>query len=569
MPGAETMPFNRIRFGSGLITLTAVVFVPLVAFAEESGETIAPGLRGGLGTADWLVVILYMAGMIGVGVYYARRTKTAEEYYFGGRRMMPFMVGLSLFATLISTISYLSVPGEIMKHGPVAILDVLALPLIFLIVGYFIIPNIMRLPITSAYEILETRLGRGVRLFGSTLFLSIRFIWMALVVFSASKVIIPCLGWSPDALPYIVLVMGTTTVVYAAMGGLQAVVLTDVIQTFVMFGGAFLCIGIVTAKMGGIGWIPTQWSPAWDVQPVFSLNPAVRVTLVGTLVHSTVWWVSTCGSDQLAIQRYLATRDAKAARRAFLYNSAAIAAISLVLATLGFALLAFYVANPQYQIGQFNIQQEADYLFPHFVVNFAGYGAAGLVISGMLAAAMSSLSSGVTSTATVLNTDIVQNLLRRNLTEAAKVKLGRWATAAIGVTVILLALLIGVVPGNLFEVTTKTNGLFVAPLFGLFFMAMYVPWATPAGTVLGSLYGLFAASVVAFWDLAGGEALSFQWILVSSLLVNTATGSVFSLVPIKEKTRFYRRVVIAAMALPLMIAAIWFGLACYWRHGLP
>jgi solute:Na+ symporter, SSS family len=338
-----------------------------------------------------------------------------------------------------------------------------------------------------------------------------------------------------------------------------------VIQTFVMFGGAFLCIGIVTVRMGGFGWVPTHWSPAWDVQPVFSLNPAVRVTLFGTLIHSIVWWVSTCGSDQLAIQRYLATRDAKAARRAFLYNSAAIVSVSAVLATLGFALLAFYTANPQYQIGQFNIDQEADYLFPHFVVNFAGYGSAGLVISGMLAAAMSSLSSGVTSTATVLNKDLIQNFMRRDLSETAKVRLGKWATAAIGAIVILLALLIGVVPGNLYEVTTKTNGLFVAPMFGLFVMAMYIPWATTTGTVLGSLYGIFVAFVVAFWDLTGAETLSFQWILVSSLIANLVTGSVLSLVPMKGKTRPYKIAMVTVMAMPLILAASWFISACYWK----
>lgn len=552
----------RHRFGA----LGAVLFLFCDSgFSEESSSVIAQGLRGGLSVADWIVVFLYMAGMIGIGVYYARRNKTADDYYFGGRKMKPFMVGVSLFATLISTISYLSVPGEIMKHGPVAILDALALPLIFVVVGFFIIPNIMKLRITSAYEILETRLGRGVRLFGSTLFLSIRLIWMALVIFSASKVVIPCLGWSPEALPYVVIILGTTTVIYAALGGLQAVVLTDVIQTFVMFGGAFLCIGIVTVRLGGFGWIPTQWSPAWDVQPVFSLDPAVRVTLFGTMVHSTVWWISTCGSDQLAIQRYLATRDAQAARRAFLYNSVAMVAVSIILGALGFALLAFYIANPQYQIGRFNIQQEADYLFPHFVVNFSGYGVAGLVISGMLAAAMSSLSSGVTSTATVLNADLIQNLIRRDLSETDKVRLGKWATAAIGVIVIILALLIRIVPGNLYEVTTKTNGLFVAPMFGLFFMAMYVPWATPAGTVLGSLYGIFAAFVVAFWDLTGGEALSFQWILASALVMNIVTGCLFSLVPTQGRSRIFKIMLIALMAMPLILAVCWFGSACYWK----
>ncbi len=211
------------------------------------------------------------------------------------------------------------------------------------------------------------------------------------------------------------------------------------------------------------------------------------------------------------------------------------------------------------------IIEDADYLFPHFVVNFTGYGVAGLVISGMLAAAMSSLSGGVTSTATVFNTDIIQNLMHRDLSEASRVRLGKWATVFIGAIVIFLALLIGIVPGNLYEVTTKTNGLLVAPLFGLFLMAMYIPWATPAGTVLGSLYGIFTAFVVAFWDLTGAEPLSFQWILASALLANLVTGCIFSLVPMKGKPLPYKIVMVTAMAIPLILAACWFSSACYWK----
>jgi SSS family solute:Na+ symporter len=567
-PSQSPSPIPRFPY-RGFLTRTPFVFLGgLVALlscgAHAQSDSAAAGfaLRGGLGAVDWSVVLLYLAGMIGIGVYYSYRAKTTEEYYLGGRKMRPFMVGLSLFATLISTISYLAVPGEVIKHGPVVVLYIFSLPVIFLLVGYVIIPYIMKLPITSAYEILEVKFGRGVRIFGSSIFLLIRLVWMGLVVFSAAKVVVPCIGWSPGVLPYVVIIVGAVTVAYASMGGLRAVVLTDVVQAFILFVGALACVVIVTVKMGGVGWIPTRWSPNWDVQPFFSLDPTVRVTLVGTLVQTTVWWICTAGSDQMAIQRYLATRDAKAARRAFLVNNVADALVEILLAALGFALLAFFLAHPEYQVGELNLQKDADYLFPHFVVNFVGYGLAGLVISGMLAAAMSSLASGVTSTATVINTDLVSYFLPKDLSEKNKVRLGKWTTAFIGVVVIALGLVMEKVPGNLFEVTNKTNGLFVAPLFGLFFMAMCVRFATAFGTVFGSLYGLLAAFLVAFWDLTGAPAISFQWILAASLLVNIVVGCLLSLIPIRGKGRAYRWGLGILFAIPLIVITYLFCRAC-------
>jgi len=533
------------------------------AFAAGDGGATASGLRGGLSALDWGVVVVYAAAMLAIGFYYARRMKTSEEYYLGGRKMKPSMVGLSLFATLLSTISYLAVPGELMKHGPIALLNVVALPVVFVIVGYLLIPFIMRLPITSAYEILETKFGRPTRLFGSAVFLLIRLVWMGLVVFTASKVIVPAIGLSPDKIPYVIVVLGAVTVIYSSMGGLQAVVLTDTIQTFILFVGAVVCVVIITVRMGGVGWFPTEWSPNWDTQPLFSFDPTVRVTMVGMVGMGIVWWICTAGSDQMAIQRYLATRDAKAARTAFLINCIADVLVTIVLGLLGFALLGFFLANPQYQLGELNLERDADSLFPYFIVNFMGYGMAGLVISGLLAAAMSSLSSGVNSGATVVNTDFLDYFLGEGATEEKKVRMAKWTSVVIGVLVILLGIVEGKIPGNLFEVTQKTNGLFVAPLFGLFFFAMFVPFATGFGAVWGSIYGFVAAFLVAFWDLTGGPALSFTWIYPVSLIVNIAVGCGLSLIPMRDKSRAYKTAVSAVCAVPLVAVGCAFTWACF------
>ena len=556
------------RWLPGSICGVLFVLMPGRAWAEAAAEGGAT-LRGGLGVLDWAVVAVYALVMLAIGVYYSFRAKTTDDYYLGGRRMKPTMVGLSLFATLLSTISYLAVPGEIMKHGPVVIMGVAALPIVFLLVGYLLIPYIMKLPVTSAYEILEMRFGRPVRLLGSVLFLLLRMVWMGLVVFSASKVVVSAVGLDPDKIAYAVIVLGTVTVIYSSMGGLQAVVLTDVIQTGILFIGALVCVILITVKMGGFGWFPTEWSPNWDTQPVFSIDPTVRVTVVGIIVLGITWWFCTAGSDQMAIQRYLATRDTKAARKAFLVNNITDAAVTLLLAMLGFALLGFFRANPQYLTEKLNLEDNADYLFPYFIVSFLRYGMAGVVISGMLAAAMSSLSSGVNSASTVINKDFLEPLMGKGLSEERKVAWAKWISVLIGGVVIVLGLLMQHVPGNLYEVTNKTNGLFVAPLFGLFFMAMFMPSSTAMGAVFGSLYGFVAGFLVSFWDLTGGPALSFQWILPTALLVDVLVGAFVSLIPTRRMGPTTRATVAGILSVPLVTVSAWFVIAWVTNTSYP
>lgn len=141
---------------------------------------------------DWIVIIAYALGMLAIGKFYGRQNKTTEDYMLGDRRMSPFAVGLSLFATLTSALSYLAVPGEMIKHGPMQMTQFISFPLIGIVVGWGMIPFIMRENVTSAYELLEKRFGVSVRLVGASMFLLMRFAWMATILFATSdKVLAP------------------------------------------------------------------------------------------------------------------------------------------------------------------------------------------------------------------------------------------------------------------------------------------------------------------------------------------------------------------------------------------
>ena len=259
---------------------------------------------------DWGVIAGYFASMLAIGWYYSRRATTTDDYLLAGRSVKSLSAGLSLFASLFSTLSYLAFPGEMIKYGPLMAAGIItSFPLVGVIVGWFLIPFIMKLKVTSAYELLETHLGLGVRMLASFMFLLLRVLWMAALIYATvAIVLVPLLTLDQSSVPYLCIFLGLITVIYTAMGGLRAVMLTNVIKAVILFGVAVLALVVITVRLGGVGaWWPTHWPSHWPT-PVWGYDPSVRVSFLGALVAMLVWFVCTSGSDQMAIQRYLSTR---------------------------------------------------------------------------------------------------------------------------------------------------------------------------------------------------------------------------------------------------------------------
>lgn len=486
---------------------------------------------------DWAVIATYMLAMVLVGWYFSRQVNTADDYLLGGRKMKPWAVGLSLFATLLSTISYLSWPGEIVMHGPMFLCGLFAYPVIAWIVGWWLIPYFMKLNVTSAYEILELRLGLSVRLLGSIFFLSLRLLWMAVIIYATiSKVLVPLMGLDQAAAPWLCALLGLVTIVYTSLGGLRAVVFTDVIQTAILFGGAILAMMVITSEMGGVAaWWPKEWAPNWQ-KPTLGYDPSVRVTLVGAFIATFTWFVCTSGSDQMAIQRYLATRDIRAARRMFNISLLTSGSVQLFLALLGLALLAYYREHRYMLADGQTIDSHADQLFPQFIVAGLPAGISGFVVAGLLAAAMSSLSSGLNSSCSVIAVDFIARFRKTPSDGLDQVRQARYISVVIGTIVVVMSTYVGMVQGNMLEIAYKVVNLLVAPLFGLFFMAMFVRWATALGTIVGAITGLLVACGINYWkELTGMQGISFLWSMPLSLLAQIGVGMIASLLPIGQR----------------------------------
>jgi len=284
------------------------------------------------------------------------------------------------------------------------------------------------------------------------------------------------------------------------------------------------------------------------------------VTVIATVVSSCVFMLCVAGSDQVMVQRYLTTRNMLAARRSYLLNNAAIGCISLTLGLVGAALLGFYRLHPEAIPPHLSLEKNGDAFFPYYISHYLPTGVSGLVVSGMMGSAMLALGSAINSIATVISKDFI-DALRPERTETAKVRTARLVAIAVGVVIIALSVAVGAVRGNLMEVQVKTIHLFICPMFGLFFLAMFVPFATPFGAIVGAIYSLAAAVVFAYWDaITGLPRLSFQWITTTALAVSLAAGTLLSLLPTRGRGRAAVIAYAAASLAPLAAVILWLSL---------
>lgn len=507
--------------------------LPATAHAAEPAPAATAG--DGLVAIDWAILAGYAALTAYLGWRVSRRQETAAEFFTGSGRMNPTLIGVSLFATLLSTITYLALPGETVGRGPLYATNYLAYPLVFVIVAFVLLPHYMRQRVTSAYELLEVRLGLSVRLLGAGMFLALRLIWMSLLLYLTSTALAVIMGVGESWVPLIAFVCGVVALFYTSLGGIRAVVLTDLMQSLLLYGGALLVIGTVTWRMGGFGWFPTEWHPEWDAQPFFSTDLSERVTVVGSILSMFFWNVATAGGDQLSVQRFMSTADIRAARRAYAIQLTLAAVVGLTLACVGFALLGYFTAHPPPFEG--GLKAGADKLFPRFIAFELPPVVSGLVLSGIFAAAMSSFDSGVNSISAVVTRDFVERFGRTWTGERARVRFIRQVSVATGAAVIVGSCFMKYVPGNLLEVTGKTANLLTVPIFCLFFFALFVKFASPAGVWIGAVCGIVAATLTAFSGpifgpdpVTGRDPISFQWVPVFAFIANVTAGLLGSLI---------------------------------------
>lgn len=450
---------------------------------------------------DVITLLLYLLGMLGIGVYFARRNTSTEDYFLGGRQFAGWVVGLSLVGTSISSVTFLAYPADGFKTAWLRYLPNLMLPLAALLAVRFFIPIFRRYRLTTAYEYLELRYGPGVRVYGAATFILAQLVRISTILYLLSLLIQEVTGldstWS-------VMLAGGFVALYTIIGGIEAVIWTDVIQTIVlMLGGVLMLVVIVQALPGGLGqvfdvareanklsfadWNQGVTTPlSWDLS---LLSKTGTMMLILGLTN----WLTEYGSNQNVVQRYIAARSDGEARKAVWVCVLASLPIWAFYMFLGTALFVFYQQFPSLEAGQMlDGTRKAEEILPWFIVNEMPAGITGVVIAAALAAAMSSLDSSINAISTVGINDIYRRFLRRQATDAHYLRVAHLIATLSSVLMIVGALaILRADTTTLQDFGTILVSLFGGGLFGLFAIAFctdrirgLLPWIGIGATLL-------------------------------------------------------------------------------------
>jgi SSS family transporter len=302
---------------------------------------------------DYAVLAFYLLGMLVVGAYFAKEQHTSKDFFLAGRSMGWFPVGLSIMATLLSALSYTGNPGESYKEGLKMLVTPLAVWMCFPVLAWLVMPLFYRLELYSIYEYLEHRFHLAVRVAGSAVFVVWRLLWLGGVLYAPCKVLALAMNLDERALTILMIVLGVVATAYTFLGGLKAVIWTDVIQSLVMFTGLVLMIGGVWYYVEGPGVV---WAINKELGRTSFLQDSTatsdgffgtRWNLWGIIPHMFFAHLSFYAADQITAQRFLTTPSVRVSQRSFLLNCVSHTLMTSGLIYVGMCLLAFYQSHPE------------------------------------------------------------------------------------------------------------------------------------------------------------------------------------------------------------------------------
>lgn len=489
--------------------------------------------RSTLHTLDLAVVGLYFVFTLGLGLWVARRQQSAADYFLGARDLPAFAILLSIVATETSALTVISVPG-IGARGDLTFLQLTFGYLVGRIgVAVWLLPGYFRGEQETAYARLESRFGVNTRRLTSVIFLVSRFMGDAVRVFASAIPLALVTGWS---VPWAIVVMGLVTMIYTWFGGFKAVVWTDVMQLIVYLAGGIATLIIAWRLAGGAGNAFAATAMAGKLRVIdLSINFTSTYTLLGGLVGGALLSAASHGTDHLIVQRLLATRSLKDARVALVGSGIMVIFQFLLFLLVGAALWAAGQAKPGIA---------GDQLFPKFVVEQLPVGLAGLVIAGILAAAMGTHSSAINSLASSATHDLYATWTRRNdpthLLRVGRALSAVWALGLIGGALFFH----GVATGNdtpVVVLALSIASITYGPLLGTYVLAGRWPRARGRDVVGAVAFTVLVMVVVIFakrlavapgleWLEPAGR-IAWPWYVPIGTLLAVGSGIMLSYVP--------------------------------------
>ncbi len=464
-------------------------------------------MNGGWRGLDTIIVALYFAATLALGLALGRRSRTAEGFTVGSRALPGWVCGLSIFATFLSSISFLAIPGGAFARDWSWFVFSLTLPPVTWLAVRVFLPLYRRSGEVSAYALLERRFGPWARAYGAVFYLLTQIARTGTVLYLMAMAAAMLAGWNIRA---VLLAAGGIVTAYAFVGGLVAVVWTDALQTLVLIVGALVALGLLLAGVPGGPPQVVRHALAHGKLSLgsFDLHTWAAPTFWVVCLHGLAINLQNFGIDQNYVQRYLAPRSEAEARRGVWLGGFLYVPVSAVLLLIGTALHAWYHTHPADLAAlraTVAAQQSAalaapiapdslgdadlgDRAFPHFIATHMPAGFAGLIVAAILAAGMSTVSTSLNSSATLIMTDAYRRLFRPQADDRACLRVLHAATLAIGAIGTAAALLMVNVRGAL-DAWWKLASTFSGGIGGLFLLGIVSRRAGPRAAALAAVLG--------------------------------------------------------------------------------
>ena len=474
---------------------------------------------------DWVVLGLYFAAMLGVGLYFYRsgRSSTAAGFTKADGAMPGWVVGLSILATYVSSISFLALPGRAFAGNWNAFVFSLSLPIALWVAARWFVPYYRATGEVSAYSHLETRFGPWARVYAGVCYLLTQLARMGSVMFLMALPMHLLLGWE---MHWIILLTGVSVILYTMLGGIVAVMWSDAVQAIILMAGALLCLLLLVAGLpdGAVaGW---DYAVAHDKFSLGSFGASLgESTFWVVLAYGIVINLQNFGIDQNYVQRYVAARSETAARRSLWVGGMLYLPVSAVFFLIGTGLFVFYGTQPDLLPAALQGADQADRILPYFIVTQLPPGAKGLLLAAIFSAAMSTISTSLNSSATLLLTDWYQRFFRPEAGERESMRVLHGASLVWGAlgTGVALAM-IGVKAA--LDAWWTLSGIFAGGMLGLFLLGLISRRAGNPAAVTAVLAGVL---VILWMTLTPGSAAwpaelqspfhSFMTVVVGTLVI--------------------------------------------------
>ena len=431
---------------------------------------------------DIIVFLLFTGGVVAFGCSFFKKKGTSEEFTSAGRSLPGWVVGMSIFATYVSSISYLGYPGKAFSGDWNAFVFSLSIPIASYFAARYFVPFYRSQDSISAYSFLENRFGPWARIYASSCYLLTQIARTGSILYLLALPMNVLLGWHIQT---IIVVTSVAIVLYSMLGGMKAVIWTEAIQGIILIGGALVCMFILLFDMPGG---PVQTFSIAMEDGKFSLGS------FGSSLSESTFWVcliygiftnlQNYGIDQSYVQRYHTAKNEKEAKFSALFGGYLFIPVSAVFFMIGTGLYAFYKVHP----GILPDGVGADYVFPFFIVNELPVGLTGLLIASIFAAGMSTIATSVTSSSTIILTDYYQRF-RKHAGNRERMLVLKLSSVGVGVAGILVAFAFMSVQSAL-DAWWALASIFSGGMLGLFLLGYISKQARNFDAVLGVVCGV-------------------------------------------------------------------------------